>query len=324
MRVRVVSVVFRAGDAVVRWSEALRSAWDASAPGPGDRLVVVAVDNASGDGTPERLQRHAPWIELRRQFANRGFAAGCNAGIATAEPDELLVILNPDVEVGQDFFRRLALLDWPERLAARGPAVRTPDGGIEQSARGFPRLATGIFGRTSLIARVLPGSRAVRRELQADPGAGAQDVDWVSGACMIVPVERVKRVGVFDEGYFMYWEDADWCRRARDLGLVISYEPSLEVIHRQGSSSAHRPFATNIAFHRSAWRYYDRHVASSRLASGFAAVALGARALVKVVALAVSRPRSPRWPGASVSVPDERCKAREAEDLGDGGADRRT
>lgn len=289
MRVRVVSVVFRAGDVVLRWSDALRGAWDALDSGPEDRLVVIAVDNASGDGTAERLRHHAPWIELRPQPANRGFAAGCNVGIATAEAGELVVILNPDVEVGQDFFRRMALLDWSDGLAARGPAVLAADGSVEQSARRFPRVSTGIFGRTSLAARLLPGSGAVRRELQAKPSEGSRQVDWISGACMIVPAERFTRVGLFDEGYFMYWEDADWCRRAHDLGLVVEYEPSLKVAHRQGSSSAHRPLATTVAFHRSAWRYYDRHVASSRLSSRLAALALCCRGVGKVLGVALRR-----------------------------------
>jgi len=306
VRVRVVSVIFRAGDAVLRWNEALERSWRSFDAGSEDRLVVIAVDNASGDGTPDRLMRQAPGIELRRQVLNRGFAAGCNVGLASAEPGELIVLLNPDVEVGQDFFAVLATLDWPENLAARGPAVRTPEGRVEQSARGFPRASTGMFGRTSLLSKLLPESAAASRNLRADPHAGARTVDWVSGACMIVPTERFERVGSFDEGYFMYWEDADWCKRAHDLGFETLYDPSLEVVHRQGASSAHRPVATTLSFHRSAWRYYDRHAASSRLVSCLAAVALLGLSMGKVLigvgrrAVGTGRPFR-----SSVSAPDQ-------------------
>lgn len=288
MRIRVITVTYRGTEAVIRWAGALEHAWSEYGPRSGDRLVVLAIDNASGDGTVTRLRSHAPWVEIREQPDNRGFAAGCNLGLATREPDELVVILNPDVAVRADFFERLAALEWPAAVAARGPRVSTPSGAVEQSARGFPRPATALFGRTSLLARLLPDSRAARRELRADVERGARPVDWVSGACMVIPASRFDEIGQFDEGYFMYWEDADWCRRAATHGLQVRYEPDLEVVHFQGSSSAHRPVASVVAFHRSAWRYQNLHLAPNRVASALAATALAARCAIKVVAAATA------------------------------------
>lgn len=288
MRVRVITVTYRAGDAIAAWAESLEAAW-ATRPRTGnDRLVVIAVDNASPDDTPARLRGRSPFITLLAQPANRGFAAGCNVGLRTCEPGEIVVVMNPDVCVSEDFFRVLAGLDWPVYLAVRGPRVLAWDDTIEQSARTHPTLATGLFGRTSLLARLFPRSAPVRRQLLARPHAGPADVDWVSGACMIAPHEVWTAVGPFDEGYFMYWEDADWCRRAHDRGLHVRYEPSLLVRHRQGSSSSYRPIATIVIFHRSAWHYHRTHGRSGLAQDVLAGAGLVVRAAVKI-ALALAQ-----------------------------------
>jgi GT2 family glycosyltransferase len=225
-------------------------------------------------------------VELSR---NRGFAAGCNVGISRLEGSEVVVLLNPDVEVRADFLVRLSRIEWLPQIAARGPAVFDPHGHVEQSARGFPRARTALLGRSSLLARLRPGSRLLRRELVADPSSGAQLVDWISGACLIAPPERFRAVGALDEGFFMYWEDADWCRRARDLGYRVLYDPALVVVHRQGSSSEERRLASTIAFHRSAYRYWRLHVARSPVSRLAGAAALTVRCVLKLVALALGR-----------------------------------
>ena len=286
-RVGVVMVTFRGGDAVAGALDALARA--AGERGANAELDVVIVDNASRDGTVDRVRRHAPAAHLIESPENVGFAAGCNLGIGRLQNADVIVLLNPDVEVRADFIVRLATLDWPSDMAARGPAVLDEHGQLEQSARGFPRASTGLLGRSSWLARARPGSSLLRRDLVADPGAGAQPVDWVSGACMIAPAERFRSVGPLDERYFMYWEDADWCLRAARRGYNVVYEPALVVTHRQGSSSAGRWFATTIAFHRSAFRYWRANVARSPVSVAFAAAALTLRCILKLAAQAARR-----------------------------------
>jgi GT2 family glycosyltransferase len=249
----------------------------------------VVVDNASRDGTVERIRRAAPdatLVELRR---NVGFAAACNVGVERSRGADLVVILNPDVEVRHDFFSRLLTLPWDLDVAARGPAIVDGRGRLEQSARGFPRARTGLLGRASLLARLWPSSPLLRRELRATADERAKAVDWVSGACMIVPAERFESIGTLDAGYFMYWEDADWCRRAHNAGYSVIYDPSIVVTHRQGASSRYRSAAATIAFHRSALRYWRKHVASSPVSVSAAAAALTTRCLFKLMALGVRR-----------------------------------
>jgi N-acetylglucosaminyl-diphospho-decaprenol L-rhamnosyltransferase len=289
----VVVVTFRGGAAVAAALDALARARERllaeEAAATVGGVEVVVVDNASRDGTVERVRRHAPWAQLVELPQNRGFAAGCNVGIDRLDACEAIVLLNPDVEVREDFLVRLSALQWTSQMAARGPAVFDGRGAIEQSARGFPRARTALLGRSSWLARVRPQSRLLRSELVADPDAGARFVDWVSGACLIAPAERFRTVGALDEGFFMYWEDADWCLRARQLGYRVLYDPALVVTHRQGASSEGRPLATTIAFHRSAYRYWRLHLARSPISRLAGAVALTIRCALKLTAQAVAR-----------------------------------
>jgi GT2 family glycosyltransferase len=278
MRIAVISVLYGGGRGRELWARGIeRAQKELDAPVDVD---VIVVDNGPTEDGAGPLPGGSRVVRPAR---NIGFAAGCNAGINQASGADLVVLLNPDVELGKDFIRRLLELKWPHDLAARGPAVMTPEGQVEQSARTFPTAKTGLLGRTSLLARVRPTSSLVTQQLRADPAAGTQAVDWVSGACLVAPAERFDQIGLFDEGYFMYWEDADWCRRARDRGYRVEYEPTLMVIHRQGASARSRPFFTTVVFHRSALRYWRRHVSRSVAATGLAAVALAARCAIKLI-----------------------------------------
>jgi GT2 family glycosyltransferase len=280
----VVMVTYRGGEQALGALDALaraREQLDA-----GTELKVVVVDNASWDWTALRIGARAPWTEVVELPRNRGFSAGCNVGIDRLRDVETIVLLNPDVEVSVDFLRRVAALQWPGDVAARGPAIVGRDGEVEQSARGFPRASTALLGRTSMLARLRPRSRLLRRDLLADPGAGARAVDWVSGACLIAPAERFRSVGPLDEGYFMYWEDADWCHRAHREGFSVIYDPELVVTHHQGSSSRFRAAASTVSFHRSALRYWRKNVAHNEASTAVVAVVLAARCAMKLTLLA--------------------------------------
>lgn len=281
----MVTVTYGGGETPLRWADALAEA-RARLADPGS-VRVIAVDNASPDALATRLQAHAPWAEVLPQTENLGFARACNVGLRHAGEVRLYVLLNPDVMVAPEFLSRLQELSLEDDVAACGPLVYGADGEVEQSARGFPTMRTGVFGRTSLLSRLLPGG--ARAELLARPERGTTDVDWVSGACLIIAGRHLPRIGGLDEGYFMYWEDADWCRRATDLGFRIQYRPDMVVRHAQGSSSARRPFMTTLAFHRSAFRYYRRHVARGPAGALLAGALLSVRCVLKLAATAVRR-----------------------------------
>lgn len=299
-RVVVISVLHRSGERLLDWAGALDRERRSIAE-TGSTLEAIAVDNASGDHSASLLRAKCPWISVLEQESNRGFAAACNLGLGLVAGEALVILLNPDVILVSGFVRALLEVPWPEDLGAIGPQVRGADGEIEQSARTFPTMRTGIFGRTSLASQLVPHSRLVRGQLLADPSAGARAVDWISGACMIVPTVQFQLVGVLDDGFWMYWEDADWCRRAQACGLRVEYHPELEVRHYQGSSSSIAPFRTTLAFHRSALRYYRLHVAGSIFTLYLAALLLSLRCAFKICLIGIRLPHL-RWtPPSKVS-----------------------
>ena len=135
---------------------------------------------------------------------------------------------------------------------------------MQGSARGDPDMLTGLFGRTTVRRRLLPNLAASRRNVVVDAGGSegpSVTVDWLSGACMLVRRDVLEQVEGFDERYFLYWEDADLCRRLRALGYQVRYVPGATAIHRVGHSSRDGRAAAVRAFHESAYLYYATHVA---------------------------------------------------------------
>jgi GT2 family glycosyltransferase len=108
---------------------------------------------------------------------------------------------------------------------------------------------------------VLPRNPLSRRNLPAlDAHAGGPvDVDWVSGACVLVRRAAFDRVGGMDEGFFLYWEDADFCRRLQHAGWRTVYWPGVSVRHAGAGSSRHAIDASLVAFHESAYRLFHKH-----------------------------------------------------------------
>ncbi|HEY7501015.1 MAG TPA: glycosyltransferase family 2 protein [Vicinamibacterales bacterium] len=256
-------------------------------------LSVVVIDHDSDRRAADALSRTFPHVRVERKDGNHGFAAGINNG-ARESTSPFLLLLNPDCVLEKNACCELA--DWMEahpEVGAAGPRIRNADGTVQPSARRFPDLTTAIAGRSSWLTRVLPGNPMSRRNLPArDPSiASAVEVDWVSGACMLVRREAFNAIGGMDEGFFLYWEDADFCRRLKQAGWRTIYLPSAGATHIGGRSSRHAADASLEAFHRSAYRLYRKHAGpAAQLLSPLVFVGLRARlALMKRI---VRRQRS--------------------------------
>lgn len=250
---------------------------------------AVVVDNRSTDGSERAAEQTGPGIRLLRQQENLGFGRAVNRGLAATEAS-LVLILNPDCLVQEGAVARLMkeLDRWPD-CAIAGPRTLDPDGALQESARGDPKMLTGLFGRTAALSRLLPGLSVVRRNLVSEEavrsGAESVAVDWVSGACMLARRAALEDLGGFDEGYFLYWEDADLCRRLRIAGWHIRYVPGAIVRHHVGVSSRSAPSLAIREFHRSAYRYYVTHQVPHRWHPARAAawVLLRSRAALKLL-----------------------------------------
>jgi GT2 family glycosyltransferase len=224
---------------------------------------VIVVDHASDTSAADALGADFPDVRLLRVTANEGFAAGVNRGAREAH-GPFLLLLNPDCVVEP---RACAtLVDWMRAhpdVGAAGPRIHNADGTVQATARRFPDLTTGIAGRSSWLTRVLPRNPLSRRNLPGrDNGTGPVAVDWVSGACMIARRDAFDAIAGMDEGFFLYWEDADFCRRLGEAGWRTVYLPGAAVTHIGGRSSRHSARASLEAFHRSAFRLYWKHASA--------------------------------------------------------------
>jgi GT2 family glycosyltransferase len=225
-------------------------------------LQVVVVDNASRDGSAEMVRESFPDVRLVEAGKNLGFARGYNRAAAEAEGRHLL-ILNPDTVVHAGALERLAgFLDSHREAGAAAPRLLNSDGSLQLSCRRFPTPLAAFF-RNTVLGRLVPGNRYTRAYLMADwDHAEVREVDWVSGACVCIRREAWEEVGGFDEGFFMYAEDMDWCLRARGAGWRICYVPDAVITHHIGRSSDQRPLAMVVEFHRSMARFYRKHYVS--------------------------------------------------------------
>ena len=235
---------------------------------PPASFEIIVVDNDSGDGSAEKIRTRYPDIRLIELPKNAGFGAGNNRGVEKAS-GKFLALINSDCEVAEESFG--PALEYIQRNPGVGIiGLRTfkPSGEIEQSARGFPDPSTGLFGRSTFLGKLaqkgkggLGKSSLAKKNLLVDPSkTEPYDVDWVAGTMMLISRECWDAVNGFDEGFFMYWEDADICCRAKEKGFRTVYFPGGRIIHKAGSSASSNPSRSIRFFHQSAYRYVAKHI----------------------------------------------------------------
>ncbi len=213
-----------------------------------------------------------PGLRYSRNPENPGFGEAVNRAAGRGR-GELILLLNPDARVEPGFFAAiLKIMAARPDIGILGPRIRENDGRIQHSARSFPTFLTGLFGRDSVLSRRFPNHPAVRRNLRtldisddisddipdAEGAFRLVPVDWVSGACMVIRRAALPDDRVFAAGYFMYWEDADLCRRMAASGFGIRYFTGASVMHHGGASSRSRPARSRAHAHWSAFRIYAR------------------------------------------------------------------
>jgi GT2 family glycosyltransferase len=249
---------------------------------------VVAVDNASGDGTLGVIAREHPWVQVVRRASNGGLSAAVNDGVA-ASSGRYVLALNPDTRLEEDALAPLvACLRAQADVGVVAPKLLDDDGTLQLSCRRFPGYGTAFFGRYALLTKLLPGNRWTRAYLMQDyDHATARDVDWVSGAAMVFPRAVFDRVGGWDAGFFMFNEDVDFCRRVHEAGLRVVYEPAARIYHTIGVSKR-APARIIVARHRSMWRYYRKHMRGNALLDVVTAAGISARLVVALAGAALT------------------------------------
>ncbi len=239
--------------------EDLERALAAIERGSGADDEIVVFDQVSDPRRLEAVAARYPRARFLPSASNVGFAAAVNrAARETVAP--CLLLVNPDTLLEPAVVDTLvAWLETHPETGLVGPRVVNDDGTVQASARRFPGPSAAIAGRSTWLSRRFPGNWLTRRNLVARDATGPVTVDWLAGSCLMVRRDLFERLGGFDEAFFLYWEDADLCRRAAALGFSCTYLPTVSVRHAGGRSAAQDPKAAIRAFHASAYRLYWKH-----------------------------------------------------------------
>ena len=224
------------------------------------RFELIVVDNNSTDGTAEWVLDQCPDAQLIANAENAGFARACNQGTRVSR-GRYVLFLNPDTVVHEGALART--LDYMEStvpLAAASCRVLRQDGSLDLSCkRSFPS-PWDAFCRMSRLSRLFPNSRLFARyDARFLDEGRRQEVPLIDGCYMMVRRSALEDIGLFDEQFFMYAEEMDWCRRAHERGWKIGYDPSGTITHFKGETTRHTPFRMLYHFHRSMALYCRKH-----------------------------------------------------------------
>ncbi len=242
-------------------------------------VECILVDNASSDSIPQALGgEYADDDRFRVLYngANLGFGPAVNRGAALARGEHLLV-LNPDCLLEPDTLPRLLdVLAADPRNGLVGAVVCDSDGAADPaSRRRDPLLRRSLNTLTGRDAREAENPRFEGINIPGPMPGGAEEVEAVSGALMLLPRAVFESLHGFDENYFLHCEDLDLCRRVRDAGYRVILAGNVRVLHGKGGSSRHRPVFVSRHKHRGMWRWFRLHDPAARNPLLAAAVWLG-------------------------------------------------
>lgn len=225
-------------------------------------LEIFVVDNASGDGSVEMVRKKYPTVNLIPLEKNIGFGPANNLALKKSTADYIF-LLNPDTEITAGFFD--IILDYAKnhpQLAVVGPRIINQDGSQQDSIRRFPDLLSQILILLKL-KNVLHNNILLNRYLCKDfDYSQEQSVDQIMGAAMFIKREVFDKIGLFDEKFFIWFEEVDLCKRIIKAGLEIKYFPQAKIIHWGGKSfSKNHLIKKQIIFNRSLLYYFIKHKA---------------------------------------------------------------
>lgn len=239
MKVLVVVLNYRTPRLAVRCLESLRHEVEQIGA-----MHVVVTDNDSGDDSVEVIggaieQNQWDWCTLMPLEHNGGYSFGNNAGIRPFlegdDKPEFVMLVNPDAYIRDNAIS--TLLDFMEQHPEAGLAgskLEDPDGGRQSGAFRFPGPVTELIDgfRLGVLSKALKS-----RDLRYDLGGEPMEVDWTVGAAMMIRREVIDELGLLDEDYFLYFEELDFCLRAKRAGWKAYYVPDSVVVHLVGQAT---------------------------------------------------------------------------------------
>jgi GT2 family glycosyltransferase len=225
---------------------------------------VFLVDNDSADQSAEMVEKEFPQIRLIVNDTNRGFAAANNQALALATGDFIL-LLNPDTVVHPGAIK--TLLGFMQTHAKAGivaPQLLESSGAVQRSCRQFPTFL-GMLYELLGLSKLFPDQAKFRQYKMLDWNHDDErQVDQPEGACLLLRRRVIEEVGVLDEGFFMLFEEVDWCYRIKEKGWQIWFTPSAQVTHHYGQSIKQVKAKMILSSHRGLYRFWHKHYRGNR------------------------------------------------------------
>lgn len=218
---------------------------------------IVIVDNGSQDGSIENLQCHVGGLAVIRNSCNAGFAKAVNQGIKHAifipSPVEFLLLLNNDAQLDPGAFQAFADgFDKRPNLAIAGGQLHYPDGRLQSAFAPLPSVAEEIL--PLFLLKLVSPARYRRKTPDENPMA----VECVLGACLCVRSSVLPRLGLLDEDYFFFFEEIEWCRRARRMGAEVCYLPAVRAMHLGGQTANRFRGPSRVEYQRSKLTFFRK------------------------------------------------------------------
>ena len=245
---------------------------------------VIIVDNSENDPGLQPLKELYSQAQFISNSVNVGFSRANNQAAKIARSD-VLIFLNPDTILSDHAIQSMHThLCSQTEIGALGPKVVNPDGSLQYSCRRYPTLWTGLFNRYSIFSRLFPNNRFTTRYLMLDfDHDETQQVDWLSGCCLMVAKDVFERVGGFDENYFLFNEDVDLCRMIHQTEKQVVYFPEARVIHRVSTSNSKTTAKVIIERHLGMMHYFKKHHEGNILTRGIINIFISLRGISQLL-----------------------------------------
>lgn len=225
---------------------------------------VFVIDNDSPDRSGDMVRVEHPWTTLIQNDTNRGFAAANNQALVLAGGANIL-LLNPDTEIQPGALK--TLLDFLHDHPGAGivaPQLLNSDLSIQRSCRQFPTFL-GMLYELLGFSKLFPDHPAFRQYKMLDWNHDDErQVDQPEGACLLLRRQVIDQVGTLDEGFFMLFEEVDWCYRIKQQGWEIWFTPSARVVHHYGQSIKQVKARMILSSHRGLYRFWYKHYRQQR------------------------------------------------------------
>ncbi|THJ24590.1 MAG: glycosyltransferase family 2 protein [Nitrospira sp. CG24E] len=253
---------------------------------------VIVVDNDSRDGTLAVLKDAYPAMRVIENSDNRGFAKAVNQALAVSRGRHILLLNSDTIIRDQALATMVAYLDDQPDVGAVSCKQWTEDGHLNQTCFPFPSIRDHLF-YSALFQRIAPSMQAATAATQAVDCMQSQDVDWANGACLMVRRSLLQELGGLDEGFFMYFEDADLCRRLRLQGYRVHHLAEVEIVHLIGRSSGRDRDRLQLVWEFSRIHYIEKHFSpvKRRLMKGWIAAGTGWRLMQSMKCASVEQRR---------------------------------